>query len=92
VRTFSHREKVPEGRMRESRSKGQRVPHPAFGHPLPGGEGSRDRNAASFCAKLIPSDKRLAFLPFAIISRRCVPWMISSLLTSQGFSLDRFAA
>jgi hypothetical protein len=46
-RAFSLREKVAEGRMRDLEAlkiymrdpQGLRLPHPAFGHPPPEGEG-----------------------------------------------------
>ena len=43
------REKVPEGRMRvlATNFRGIKDPHPAFGHPLPAGEGSKPTATAN---------------------------------------------
>jgi hypothetical protein len=46
VRALSHRERVAEGRVRDLLER--QIPHPPFGHLLPGGEGPRDRYFPSF--------------------------------------------
>jgi hypothetical protein len=46
ARAFSHREKVPEGRMRDLQCV--KIPHPIFDHPLPAGEGPREKVSQIF--------------------------------------------